>query len=419
MTSRARTWILVFAVIGLAAAATATYVHYRLLTDPTYTSFCDINQTVNCETAYKSRYGSIAGVSVAVLGTLWFLLVAGLAVAWRPAPAVPASMAVPSGKGKTRGQPAVGPEPASGIPGYLFVMATIGLAVILYLAYAAFFVLKALCVLCLFTYASVIAIFLISGAATPFGLATLPSRLGGDVGRLMRSRLALALTVVYLAVAVLALAYFPREGVAAAENMAMAPAASADTIQADQRSEFERWMDTQTRVPVAVPSDGAKVLIVKFNDYQCPPCRQTYMEYTPIIEKYARQYPGQVKFVTADFPLDPECNQTGVHTAACEAAAAVRMAKATGRGEQMERWLFQNQPQMTPALAKDGAREIGGVTDFDAQYPKVLDQVRADAAMGRQLGVRATPTFFINGIKIEGGLRAAFFDAAIAYELKR
>jgi protein-disulfide isomerase len=49
----------------------------------------------------------------------------------------------------------------------------------------------------------------------------------------------------------------------------------------------------------------------------------------------------------------------------------------------------------------------------------VLEQVRADIALGRQLGVASTPTFFVNGVKIVGGLRPQFFDAAIAYELKK
>ena len=64
-------------------------------------------------------------------------------------------------------------------------------------------------------------------------------------------------------------------------------------------------------------------------------------------------------------------------------------------------------------------REVAQVTDFDAQYPRVLEQVKADTAYGRQLGVNRTPTFFINGIKIEGGLLPNFFEAAIAHELKR
>ena len=50
---------------------------------------------------------------------------------------------------------------------------------------------------------------------------------------------------------------------------------------------------------------------------------------------------------------------------------------------------------------------------------KVLEQVKADAALGRQLNVQATPTFFINGIKINGGMRPVFFEAMIERELKR
>jgi protein-disulfide isomerase len=45
--------------------------------------------------------------------------------------------------------------------------------------------------------------------------------------------------------------------------------------------------------------------------------------------------------------------------------------------------------------------------------------VKADAALGRQLNVQATPTFFINGIKINGGMRPVFFEAMIERELKR
>ena len=39
--------------------------------------------------------------------------------------------------------------------------------------------------------------------------------------------------------------------------------------------------------------------------------------------------------------------------------------------------------------------------------------------LGRQLGVKSTPTFFINGVKIEGALPPQYFDQAIAYELQR
>ncbi len=50
---------------------------------------------------------------------------------------------------------------------------------------------------------------------------------------------------------------------------------------------------------------------------------------------------------------------------------------------------------------------------------RLLEAVKADIAYGRQLGVNATPTFFINGVRISGGLPPVYFDQAIAYELAR
>ena len=114
---------------------------------------------------------------------------------------------------------------------------------------------------------------------------------------------------------------------------------------------------------VVAERKGDKVLVVKFNDYQCPPCRQTYMEYKPILAKWAKQAPGKVKFVTKDFALERECNSvvsTDVHPSACEAAVAVRLAREKGKAEAMEEWIFANQPTLTPDKVKEGAKEIAG-----------------------------------------------------------
>ena len=48
----------------------------------------------------------------------------------------------------------------------------------------------------------------------------------------------------------------------------------------------------------------------------------------------------------------------------------------------------------------------------------MLPAVRADAELGKKLGVEGTPTFFINGIKVPS-LRPAYLDAAIAYALRK
>ena len=83
----------------------------------------------------------------------------------------------------------------------------------------------------------------------------------------------------------------------------------------------------------------------------------------------------------------------------------------------MEEWLFANQPQIDAGPGARGRAQRGGVTDFDAQYAKTLELVKADIALGAAVKVTGTPTFFINGARVPI-VKPEFFDAAIAYELK-
>jgi protein-disulfide isomerase len=291
--------------------------------------------------------------------------------------------------------------------------------VILSLGYASFVLLKAVCLLCLTTYAAVIGLFVISGAATSFPMTTLPRRAARDVRVFIASPLALTLAVLFFAGAATTLAFFPREGVSAASDPAAAATAPVPTQ--DQRSEFERWYASQPRVPLIVPAEGAKVLVVKFNDFQCPACGQSYLQYKPIFAKYEAEHPGAVRLVMKDYPLNRDCNENmgqTLHPSACDAAVAVRLAEAHNRTDAMEEWLYTHQPNMTPPSVRQAARDIAQISDFDAKYASTVGMVKGDVALGRQLGVKSTPTFFINGVKVEGALPPQYFDQAIAYELQ-
>jgi uncharacterized membrane protein/protein-disulfide isomerase len=402
MTARTRVWLLVLCLIGLAASGLSAFVHYRLLADPTYASFCDINETWSCATVYESRYGSFRGVPIAIGGVIWFTGATLLVLA--------------GGAGVSRRQPAF----ADAVPAYLFVLSIAGLSFVLYLGYASLFVLQTYCVLCLITYAAVIGIFILSGSATNIAMRSLPSRALRDLNTLVRTPVALTVVLLFAVGAVSAVAFFPRQPDPAVQATT-ASAAAAAPLDQNQQSEFERWYASLERIQMPVGAGGAKVVIVKFNDYQCPPCRQTFQMYKPVLAKWQASHPGAVTLVTKDYPLEPECNvhaPGGQHLAACEAAVAVRLAREKGRADAMENWLFDNQPSMSPSLVREGAREIGQVTDFDKRYAAALDLVKADIALGAKSGVRATPTFFINGVRIPG-VKAEYFDAAIAYELKR
>jgi len=398
MTSRARTVMIVLALGGLLAASASSWVHLKLLTQAGYVSPCDVNATVSCTQAYLSPYGSLFGVPVAILGAIWFAVVLALL------------FSAPSGT----------PAFRENAGAYVFALSTIGLAVVLYLGYASFFILKALCLLCVATYVAVIGLFIVSGAASSVPMSRLPSRFARDLRALVSSPFAIAIALVLAVGAGLLVGLFPREGQPAAAA-ATPPASSAAPGQS--LAELETQWKAAPREDIGVPSDGAKVLIVKFNDYQCPACARAHDMYSPIIKAMQAKHPDKIKSITMDYPLEPECNfnvRQEIHPAACEAAAAVRMARPLNKSEEIEEWLYHNQGAMTPQTVRAALQRIAGITDFDARYAAIIRDVQRDIATGGANRVGSTPTYFINGVRIAGQLiPAEWFQKAIELELAK
>jgi uncharacterized membrane protein/protein-disulfide isomerase len=389
MSALARKLLVAFGVLGLAASSAAVWVHYHLIVNPDYTSFCDVSATVSCKQAYVSRYGSVAGVPVAVGGLVFFALV--LLLVW-------------GSRGKSR--------IADSAPAYIFSLSTLALAVVLYLAYASFFILKEVCPLCVATYVAVAGVFVMSGGASSVPLSSLPKRVLRDAGALISNPVALVVALLFAGGAASAVAFFPR-----AEQR---PVVQVQPLAQDQRTELERWWDLQPKTDMPYSNDGAKVLLVKFNDYQCPPCRGTYFAYEQVLEKY-KDRPKDFKYELKHFPLDPACNggvSNLIHPAACDAAAAAVMAQSKGTFDKLTDWFFMHQDQLSPSTVRTAAKDVGGITDFDAEYAKAIQQVKTDAATGAALGVNSTPTFFLNGRKI-AALPPAALEALIDLEIKR
>ena len=185
-------WFVAFAAFGLLAATASTWVHYQILNDPTYASFCDVNATFNCTDAYTSKFGAFGGVPVALLGLLFFAgTLVLIALCSRSAAAV------------------------QNLSDYVFVLSTIGLAVVLYLAYASYVLLHVVCLLCAGTYVAVIGLFLTSGATTGYSMTSLPMRIMNDLRLLVRSPRGLMTAVAFSVVAIGAVLIFPEQHVSA------------------------------------------------------------------------------------------------------------------------------------------------------------------------------------------------------------
>lgn len=137
----------------------------------------------------------------------------------------------------------------------------------------------------------------------------------------------------------------------------------------------------------------APIRIDEFTDFECPACRELYMEtLRPLIDDYVSN--GKVYLVHHDFPLP-------MHPYSHKAAYYANAAAAIGRFEQVEEVLFVNQPQwaangkITPFLAKAlSPTELKQVEEL-ARTREVQEAVQRDMEMGRQLNVRQTPTMFV------------------------
>jgi len=404
MSSKSRTLLVVFALLGLAASSISSYVHYKLVTESHYASFCDVSATVSCTEAYLSRYGSFMGVPVALLGVIFFASILLLA----------AMVGRPTSASRENA------------PAYIFALSTIGLAFALYLGWSSYFVLKVFCILCAITYASVIAIFIISGGATTFPMTTLPGRASRDIRLLLSTPSALLVLLVLLGVSAGAVSLFPKEAQATQAAAAVSQEAYPQ-ITEDQRLKLEQWWDVQPKTELPLDMNGAKVQIVQFSDFQCPGCRAAHDIFARVLPNYAGK---GVEFILKHYPLEAECNANvpgGNHFAACEAAAAYVMARGNPNQQKLEDWLFANQTSLTRDVVEKAAADIAGITDFGTRYPAALQEVKTDASLGGLVKVGSTPTVYINGRMIAGRMGndslglppAQYVDALIGIALKR
>lgn len=396
MSSRIRWAIVALALAGLGFSLSSTWVHYKLVTDPSYVSPCDVSNSLNCSQAYQSRFGSVGGVPTALAGVLWFGLAGLIAGFARPT------------------------EQQSPAAGYLFALSTVGLAVVLYLAYASYFVLGVGCLLCIGTYVCVVGIFALSAMTRTTPLSQLPARIFKDLQSSLEQPVALLAAIIFVVATGSAMAFFPKEADSAARAAEQAATTSAPS--GDVRENFAKAWAAQERKDLGIPLDGAKVVVVKFNDFECPTCRQYEVFYRPVLDKLAKSHPGAVKYVIKDFPWNRECNfnSNGTipgHEAACDAAVAARVAKEKGKYDEMVDWIYANQGT-TKANLRAAAQRILGPFDFDKEVGLKLPDIRRDVADGGALNVRGTPTYFVNGVQLPA-MRPEYFELALLLEIER
>jgi len=154
----------------------------------------------------------------------------------------------------------------------------------------------------------------------------------------------------------------------------------------------------------------APVTLEEFGDFQCPPCGQ----FAGFAEELLKEYDSRLRVVFRNFPL-------AAHEHAREAALAAEAAGFQGKFWEMHDTLYREQSAWSKApnareLFESYAGTLGlNMDQFkkDMDSDKARERVDSDHALGDSLGIKVTPTLFINNHPVEPqekspeGVRAA------------
>ena len=138
-------------------------------------------------------------------------------------------------------------------------------------------------------------------------------------------------------------------------------------------------------------SEHARVTVVEYGDFECPSCKVAANTPSLLMDRFV----NQVRFVFRNFPLEE------AHPHALLAAEAAEAAAAQGKFWPMYELLFRNQAHLKAADLQRYAVELGlDMARYKAEMDDhiYLQKVREHVAGGRRSHIRATPTFFVNGI---------------------
>lgn len=145
----------------------------------------------------------------------------------------------------------------------------------------------------------------------------------------------------------------------------------------------------------SIGNSDASLTIVVFGDYECPYTAEAMPELRPLVQAVD----GRVRLVFRHFPI------TDVHEHAYRSALASECAREQNKFWQFSDMMFSNQQDLSDSALNVYAKQVG-VNDQEfakcMRQEKYRDVVTVGSEDGAARGVRGTPTFFINGHKLEG-----------------
>lgn len=161
----------------------------------------------------------------------------------------------------------------------------------------------------------------------------------------------------------------------------------------------------------SIRPDDAPITVTEFSDFKCPYCAKA----SSTLAALSELYPDHVRAVFKHYPLSRSAAVLLPHEAALAAGEQ-------GRFWEMHDLLFANQGNLRREHLIEYANQLGlDVERFVASLDggRLLSTIQRDKEEGERLGVRGTPTFFINDRRLVGAQPLSAFKSLIERELRR
>jgi protein-disulfide isomerase/uncharacterized membrane protein len=383
--------LIVLSLLGIFDSVYTQIIHHKLIASQfTYKSFCAISEFINCDIVVASKYGKILGIPNSYYGILTYSLVFIFTLIF-----------------------IIKKRPEENIfYSWVFGFSLFSSLFSIYLFAISIFVIKALCLMCVGIYIINFAmLFIVTHEIIKESISPFKIIYDQILFALQKYTLS-SLIFIIIAISGISFLYY-------------------NNINEEKREWRKRYEDIISGTAIVhniniensstAGNPDAKVTIVEFSDFQCPFCKEADETLDKILEKYR----GNIKIVFKHFPLDTKCNlllTREVHKNACSAAIASICADEQGKFWEYKKLLFHNQEALDYSnlieLAKKAGLENQKFTDCLMSPGERLQKIVSDIHQGYELGVRSTPTLFLNGKMVKGSVPEWLFSEMIERELK-
>ena len=381
-----RGWLVITAALaGLGICLYLYSFHIALLMGEIKNGLlCGTESGLGCNSVSASPYSSLLGVPLASWGAIFFCILAILGV------------------GSVIFRRDCGPA----FLRWAFFLAALGLAFDLYLAYAMIFIIRAVCWLCITTYAINFAVLILlikqvwgaPGSRVPL-LSVFPGAGDARPTELYYRNVIKGLLIggiFFIAVIGIAGSHFITRSLTGNDRERLAKVTENLSRQKPQ------FIDVKNR-PFSGSKD-AKLTVVEFSDFLCPYCSKA--------AKYLKLAGSgnfdKARFVFRHYPLDKSCNRrlsSNVHPGACMLAEGAVCAQEQDKFWDYHDIAFETKSPISRSVLSNIAAEIGlDINAFDSclNSGRGLKVVSEDINAAFNAGVTGTPTIFINGRRLRG-----------------